>query len=173
VLHPEIRPNSCWSLTSPQAIPTSYRSWPQRNRLEIHSRSPQPRHDGNLRPPVFRSQRWPSNPARRRTASHKRARPAAPTPSQSRRRQFASYCRFRALLASRSSATFQRYALVLQASTVSGPLMAGINRERVAAKTVIDAVGRRRRRRHHPRVSARGPQCMQKVQAAHASRQRR
>ena len=47
------------------------------------------------------------------------------------------------------------------------------NRERVAAETVIDAVGRRSRRMHHPRVSTRGPQCIQKVQAARASRRRK
>jgi hypothetical protein len=45
-----------------------------------------------------------------------------------------------------------------------------ISQEGVAAETVIAVGGRLSRRTHHPRVSARGPQCMQKVHAARASK---
>ena len=46
-----------------------------------------------------------------------------------------------------------------------------INRERVAAEKVTDAVGRRTRRTRRPPVSARGPQGRQMAQAARALRQ--
>ena len=74
-----------------------------------------------------------------------------------------------------SSAAWQGSRLIAVNSVNREPQVVRhrINREPVAGEAAIDAVGRRSRRMHHPRVSACGPQCMRKVQAVRASTQRR